>query len=438
MISYSIHNQKVSRKGLHLIALSGGSDSVVLFHLLKQNGFRLHAVHCNFLLRGEESVRDMEFCQSLCEKWHTPLTIQTFQTKAYAEKHHVGIEMAARKLRYDAFEKLRKQLRADKIFVGTHQDDLIETLFINMLRSTGIEGLTGIARERNHIVRPLIDYSRSDILEYAEQHQLSYIHDSSNDDEQILRNAIRHRLIPTLLDIAPHAKTSLVNMARNISDVMPLLHQATQKAMKDVLFDNKIDICRLRQQPSPEWILYNILSPLGFSSKTCRQIYESIKVEGEQVWHADAVTAMRHLDQLILLPSKELKPVRTTFDSTGTFPIPHLGVISIEKTTIDKDFVVPREPFMVAVDASTVSFPLTIDYIADGQRFIPFGLKGSKLINDYLADRGVYRHKRCECVVLTDAAGCVVWLPGHTIGHPHRITQQTKEVFLISFRPFED
>ena len=438
MIQYFNYNQKVNKGNLHLIALSGGCDSVVLFHLLKSEGFKLHVVHCNFQLRGEESDRDMHFCQTLCQEWNTPLTIKMFDTESYAKEHHVGIEMAARELRYNAFEELRKEFNADKVFVGTHADDVIETLFINMLRSTGIEGLTGIAWERNNIVRPLLDFYKTDILEYAEVHQLSYITDSSNNDEQILRNALRHRLIPTLQDIAPHSKASLLNVARNLNEVVPLLHQATADAIRQVLDGNRIDLQLLGKQPSQEWILYNILHPYGFSPKACWQIFDNLDAQQGKSWLSATHQLLKHQDSLLIFPLEEQPPVSLRIDKPGIYRITGSLTISIESAIVNSDFRIPKEPNFIAIDAADIHFPLTIQTVSDGMRFSPMGLKGSKLINDYLSEHAVPLAARHKSLVLTDQNNCVLWLVGHTIDHHFRIKADTKEVLLCQFQVEKD
>ena len=157
-------HQLLSRDGLHLVALSGGADSVALLRVLCHLGYRVEAAHCNFHLRGEESDRDEEFVKDLCQKLNIPLHLIHFETAEYASLHQVSIEMAARELRYGYFRQLRDDIGAETVCVAHHRDDAVETLLMNLLRGAGIHGLTGIRPRNGHIVRPLLGVSRQEIL----------------------------------------------------------------------------------------------------------------------------------------------------------------------------------------------------------------------------------------------------------------------------------
>ena len=140
--------------GCILGALSGGADSVYLLLSLLSQGVAVEAVHCNFNLRGEESERDELFCKNLCERKGVRLHIAHFDTKAYAALHKISIELAARQLRYNYFEQLRKDIGADYIAVAHHKDDQAETIIHNLLRGTGVKGLCGMQAKNGNIIRP--------------------------------------------------------------------------------------------------------------------------------------------------------------------------------------------------------------------------------------------------------------------------------------------
>ena len=161
--NFSATHRLMGRDKTTLVALSGGADSVALLHVLHALDYSLEAVHCNFQLRGEEADRDEEFCRSLCEDLGVAFHVVHFATREYAEAHHVSIEMAARFLRYDYFERLRIDIAAEVVAVAHHKDDSVETVLLNLVRGTGIHGLAGIAPKRDHIVRPLLCVGRSDI-----------------------------------------------------------------------------------------------------------------------------------------------------------------------------------------------------------------------------------------------------------------------------------
>ena len=173
-------------EGLHLVAVSGGADSVALLLVLKQLGYHVEAVHCNFHLRGEESDRDETFVKSLCSEQDVILHLTHFDTKEYAAIHQVSIEMAARALRYHYFEQLRQDIGAETVCVAHHRDDAVETLLMNLMRGAGIHGLTGIHSKNGFVVRPLLGVSRDEIEDYLRQQEQSYITDSTNLEPDVL------------------------------------------------------------------------------------------------------------------------------------------------------------------------------------------------------------------------------------------------------------
>ena len=173
-------HQLLSRDGLHLVALSGGADSVALLLILLRLGYRVEAVHCNFRLRGSESDRDEQFVKDLCEKNGVALHLIHFDTTEYASLHQVSIEMAARELRYGYFRQLCQDIGAETVCVAHHRDDTVETLLMNMLRGSGIHGLTGIRPRNGQIVRPLLCVNRQDIELFLHSIGQSHVTDSTN------------------------------------------------------------------------------------------------------------------------------------------------------------------------------------------------------------------------------------------------------------------
>lgn len=186
-----------------LLAVSGGIDSVVMTHVLHQLGYDIALAHVNFQLRGAESQADEDFVKSLAQQWNLPVFIQQVDTEDYAQKHKLSIQMAARDLRYQWFDSLLKKEHFDYLLTAHHLDDSLETFFINLNRKTGLDGLTGIPKVNGHIIRPLLPFSREEILQYASEHDLQWREDSSNATTKYERNKIRHLLFPVLEQINP-------------------------------------------------------------------------------------------------------------------------------------------------------------------------------------------------------------------------------------------
>ena len=199
----------VDKEKKYIVALSGGADSVCLLLKMLDEGRHVEAAHCNFHLRGAESDRDESFVVSLCSRLGVTLHRAHFDTREYASLHKVSIEMAARTLRYDYFEKLRIDIGAEAILVAHHRDDNVETVLMNMVRGTGIRGVAGIRPRNGHILRPLLDMSRSDIEAYLRERGETYVTDSTNLEDEATRNKFRLNVVPLLRTINPRASENI-------------------------------------------------------------------------------------------------------------------------------------------------------------------------------------------------------------------------------------
>ena len=252
-----------------LVALSGGADSVALFCVLKQLGYALSAVHCNFHLRGAESDRDETFVRDLCRKEHVPLEVVHFDTIAYAARHKMSIEMAARELRYEAFETLRREQGAEAIAVAHHRDDSVETLLLNLIRGTGINGLKGIRPRNGYVIRPLLAVSRQDITDYLERIGQAYVTDSTNLHDDYTRNKVRLNILPLMEQINPSVKDSLTETAARLNEVA-ILYNKVMKAETQCISTHlpdgtlRIDQTKWQASDTPKSLLYELLSPYGF------------------------------------------------------------------------------------------------------------------------------------------------------------------------------
>ena len=240
---------------LYLVALSGGADSVALLLVLKELGYSIEAVHCNFHLRGEESLRDEQYCKDLCEREDIPLHIAHFDTKEYADLHKISIEMAARDLRYKYFFQLKDDLQAATICVGHHKEDSVETILINLLRGTGLSGMMGISPDANSIIRPLLSVSRQEIEQYLEERKVSYVTDSTNMIDDVVRNKIRLNIIPLLQEINPSVNDAILTTAQHLTDANIILQDSLEKTVKKGVLQSgesiKIDLSVVKSFPVP-------------------------------------------------------------------------------------------------------------------------------------------------------------------------------------------
>jgi tRNA(Ile)-lysidine synthase len=201
-----------------LVGLSGGADSVALLGVLVRLGYPCIALHCNFHLRGEESDRDEAFACEFAESLEVPFHKIDFDTISYAGEKHLSIEMAARELRYAWFEEMRERLGGQAIAVAHHRDDNVETVLMNLIRGTGIRGMSGIRPRNGFIVRPLLCVSREDILAWLVDQGYAYMVDSTNLSDAYTRNFIRLNVLPLLEEINPSARNTIARSAEHLSE----------------------------------------------------------------------------------------------------------------------------------------------------------------------------------------------------------------------------
>lgn len=430
-----MQHKLLQKDGKHLVALSGGADSVALLRVLIYLYDDVEACHCNFHLRGEESDRDEAFCNELCQHLNIPLHRIHFDTKEYASLHKMSIEMAARELRYQYFEQLRKDINANEICVAHHRDDQVETVLINLIRGTGIKGLTGISPRRGNIIRPLLCVSKEDILEFLSSISQSYITDSSNLIDDVVRNKLRLNILPMLKEINPAIYENIASTSNYLAEANKLLNQYTTQLLAPLSETKpiqKIDKAWLLKQASPEYLLHTIISPLGFSGKKINSILANIEHVGK-TWESETHIILVDRDKLFIQAKKsisEFKPFK--IPEVGNYCIQRAKKIKVSQYSYSPQIVPSKERGRITLDASLVHFPLTLRRYANGERFQPFGMKNTKLVSDYLTDRKKTLFEKQQQLVLTDANDNILWLVNERISDNVKINKATTEVLEIA------
>ena len=438
--------------GKYIVALSGGADSVsllfVLKHLEHELGIGVEAAHCNFHLRGAESVRDEEFCKQLCERLSVPLHLIHFDTQAYADLHRVSIEMAARDLRYGYFENLRRDIEAQDICVAHHRDDSVETVLLNLVRGTGLRGLRGIQPRNGNIIRPLLSLSREDIVQYLDALGESYVTDSTNLHNDVKRNKIRLDVMPLLRELNPSVSQSIFESSLRVGEALKVFDEAMKQSIADVTATSPshhltispphhlvISVERLKQQPSPEYTLHEILSSYGFTSAQIEQIYGSLDTcSAGKIIASDSHELAFDRGSLLVQPRTNVADaVRSMrIPETGTYVFSDSLKIKVAAEDCGDDYVPSRAADCVCLDASDIKFPLTLRHIEQGDRFVPFGMNGMKLVSDYLTDRKKNVFEKRAQLVVTDAQQRIVWLVGERTDNRFRITPHTQQALRLT------
>ena len=427
----------------YLVALSGGADSVCLLLKMIEEGRSVEAVHCNFHLRGDESDRDEAFVVSLCERLGVPLHRVHFYTREYAALHKVSIELAARELRYRYFEQLRRDIGAEAIMVAHHRDDNVETVLMNLVRGTGIRGMAGIRPVNGHILRPLLDMSRQDIEDYLEKKGETYVTDSTNLEDDATRNKFRHHVIPLLQSLNPKASENIHSTSRHIAEAEKILSWAIQEAKRSVFSVEPssaiINVSSLLSFVSPSYLLNEICRDYGFTPSQSEDML--------------AASSSSHVGATFLSPSHiaaiatvagslciQIAP-KTALQKEYRLPEPGIYRLSdgislrLENTPITERFRISKSPDVSTIDVNKVKFPLTLRPIRQGDRFTPFGMKGTKLVSDYLTDIKCSVIDRQRQLVIQDATGMIIWLVGRRTNEKCRIDSSSNAALTITILP---
>jgi len=429
--NYIKENRLLDPEDRVIVGFSGGMDSVTLLDVLLSLGYHCVAAHCNFHLRGEESERDAAFVKQWCEHIGVEMVSVDFDTYRYATTHKISIEMAARELRYEWFEDMRKQHHANVIAVAHHRDDLVETVLLNLIRGTGIRGLTGISPKNNSIVRPLLCVSRDEIEAYVDDRKLPFIFDSSNSDDVFVRNFLRLNIMPLLEKINPSVKNAMYRTARHVGEAKKIYDYYVETQKKAIFVDNQIDIEKLKATLSPAVMLFEILTPLGFNASVIEDISQRLDSTPGKVFYSDNYRLIKDRSKLILekIADKKLQQEEYTIDKVSqeiTDPIRLKISFLSGYTTINKD------PRFLYADADKLSFPLTLRKWQSGDWFVPFGMRGRKKLSDFFTDRKFSLADKENAWVLSSGEN-IVWIVGERPDERFKVTESTENVMVVEF-----
>lgn len=415
-----------------LVGVSGGADSIALLTILVESGYSCIAAHCNFHLRGDESLRDEQFVREYARKLDVPFLMTDFDTRKYATSRRLSIEMAARELRYDWFEEQRVATGAQAIAVAHHRDDSVETLLMNLVRGTGIRGLSGIRPKNGFVVRPLLAVSREDILEWLARRGLRYVTDSTNLSDAYTRNFIRLRVLPLLKEINPSVKNSIARTSEHLSAVEAIHLHVVEEARNTVVKQgDRLSIATLMHYPSPDAILYELLKTYDFTRQVAEDVYLSLTKESGKTFFSSTHRLIKDRDYLLLSPLVKEEVCEYTLtggEKVWSGPVE----LSFEKIVIKKDFHIRKDKNIAYFDYDKLSFPLTLRTWKEGDWFIPFGMKGRKKLSDYFSDHKFSRFDK-ERTWLLCSGDAVIWIVGERSDDRFCLDKTTKSVLVVNF-----
>lgn len=417
-----------------IVGLSGGADSVALLHILHSLGYQCIAAHCNFKLRNEESDRDESFVREFVDEFKIPAHFINFETIEYAKSHNISIEMAARDLRYAWFEKIRIEQDASAIAVAHHIDDNVETLLMNLVRGTGLRGMTGIPVRNGHIIRPMLCFTREEILEYLVRYNLEFVEDSTNASSDYMRNIFRNEVIPLLEQINPAVKNILSQTIDRFKGIqsefqtyMSILSTKIVEYQNDEIY---IDIEMLKNEPHPATVLFELTYSYGFHSDQIQDIVNQLDGISGKIFNSDTHRLLKDRKKLIIKKIDIIDSTELAISESleEIFSPIHLQFLLQNNST---DFKISTQSNRVHIDADKLKFPLIIRIWREGDSFVPFGMKGHKKISDFYIDQKLSIHEKEKTYLLVSGQD-IVWVIGLRIDNRFRITEKTKRILEVS------
>ena len=415
-----------------LLAVSGGVDSMVMVYLFQHCRYRFAIAHCNFQLRGEESVLDEEFVSRTAKRYKVEFVTRRFETQNYAEEQGISLQMAARDLRYKWFEQLLPKLECRYLATAHHLNDSFETALFNLVKGTGLAGLKGIVSKSQYRIRPLLFADRKWIKSFATQQGIHWREDQSNASIKYHRNLIRHEVIPLLEKINPDLIHSFSQSSKKIAAAENIVRANTEALKKKLLKANGpdffIDKKALARQPEGAFLLFEILKSFGFNfSQTC-DIYDKFDNIGKRFLSRDYQLNVDR-EELILSP-------------VSRSPVHELSLEPDQQTVTGQEFslllqqvpaagfFIPNDKNVASLDFDKLKFPLKVRPWKTGDWFIPLGMKHKKKLSDFMIDEKIPLNLKARVLVL-ESAEDIVWVLGYRIDDRYKITGHSRQVFVI-------
>lgn len=418
-----------------LLAVSGGKDSVVMASLFHACGLHFQIAHCNFHLRGTDSDDDMAFVESLAAELNVTLHIKEFDTLAVQKNSGRSIEMTARELRYDWFRELAPDF--DFVVTAHHADDNAETLLLNLARGTGLRGLLAIPEVNGAFLRPLLPFSSADIADYAQKHQIAFRTDQSNFSEQFHRNKIRLSVLPKLKEINPEVVRTLSQDILNFKQLNAFVsHQLDSifaRISRHEGDELHIDIPRLQQEEDCGFVLYELLRPYGFDSSTIAEILRALSAQSGKLFHSASHQLLKDRQSLIVKPIASdgcVSRICSTPDELSQLGF-QIEYGELEPLSADAPWK-RCTPDTLWVDADKFLFPVEIRSWRDGDKFVPFGMRGQKKISDLFNDLKIDRFGKKNIPILCSNQQ-IAWIVGVRADNRFRIDKSTNRFYKIKY-----
>jgi tRNA(Ile)-lysidine synthase len=415
-----------------LIAISGGVDSVVLTHLLHELNFDISLAHCNFQLREKESDLDEEFIGLLAQKTSNQIFTIKFDTEEFASKNKLSTQIAARELRYNWFQEVIKKHNFDYVLTAHHADDNLETFLINLTRGSGLDGFTGIPKINGNIVRPLLTFSREEILAYAKINTINWREDASNATTKYIRNKIRHKVIPILKEINPNLLETFAKTLENLQESKQIIEDKIANISSEVIKSKnnilKINIDKINQLSNPKAYLYQLLKDYNFTE--WNDVYNLLSAQSGKHVFSKTHRLLKDREYLLLsenLISNAIEQEKFLIDENQSkilHPI-HLNFEVVQQKSIENKRT-------IYVDKDLLKYPLIVRKWENGDYLYPLGMQGKKKLSKYFKDEKFSLLDKENTWLLCNAENEIIWVLNHRQDSRLSLKKTSKNILKIT------
>lgn len=427
--------ERLQEQGHFIIAVSGGVDSVVLCSLCRQAGFSFSIAHCNFRLRGAESDRDENFVRTLAQQYQVPIYTESFDTHLYAQQHRLSVQEAARALRYQWFAAQKEQRGAQQVLLAHHADDSVETALMHYFRGTGLPGLTGIPDFTPDKVcfRPLLPFTRKQILQYAEENKLQWVDDSSNSSSKYTRNFFRNELLPSIEKVFPDVRGNLIDNLDRFRKTKVFYDQSVASLKAKLVKKEKgvdaVPVLQLMRYAHTSF-LYEVVKDYGFGEKQVPEVLKLASSETGSYIESQQYRMIRNRRWFLMVP-KIAEAAETVLIDAGARAVSFAGGELHFKRKDAAGFSIKTDPAIAQLDGALVQYPLLLRRWKAGDYFYPLGLGKKKKLSRFFIDNKLSLAEK-EKVWVLQSGEKIIWVVGHRIDHRFRVTPKTKELLLVT------
>jgi len=417
-----------------LLAVSGGVDSVVMAHLFALKGINFGIAHCNFTLRGKESDLDEKFVQKMATVLKVKFHKKRFATERYAKQHGISIQMAARDLRYQWFDEVRRKFKYTLIATAHHKDDQLETVLLNLARGTGIHGLTGIPEKSGKVIRPLLFATKKELIDFARKFEIEWREDASNEQQKYYRNKIRMKAIPVLEEINPSLEKGFMNTLQKLKTVRWVYDKFLSSLKSEILVKKNrsylVDKKRVEAfGENAKILLFEILKDFGFNLNQIRNLFDNWNTSG-RMFYSDAWKLVDDRKFLIIDRKAKSEVMEFVIREKDKKVITPQGIFLIDRIRRPRNLRTDKK--VILLDYDKLKYPLVLRHWKAGDKFQPLGMKGKKKLSDFMIDEKIPVNLKERAMVLESKNG-IIWVVGMRPDDRFKVRPESKQILKVTY-----